>query len=118
MPIRARVLRSVLTGVVSLSVASMVAPAMVHAATPTPQTLSGPELTAREKVIHVLNRLAFGPRPGEVDRIAAEEGADGWIKKQLEPDKINDSEMENAVHAKYKWADQKNILDVRKYAPE
>src|SRR5437764_14412949 len=118
MPIRARVLRSVLTGVVSLSVASMVAPAMVHAATPTPQTLSGPELSAREKVIHVLNRLAYGPHPGEVDRIAAEEGAEGWIKKQMEPEKIDDSALEKEVHERFKWAEQKNILDVRKYAPE
>jgi uncharacterized protein (DUF1800 family) len=96
----------------------MFAPAVAHAAQPTPQTLSGPELSAREKVIHVLNRLAYGPRPGEVDRIAAEEGADGWIKKQMEPEKIDDSALEKDVHARFKWAEQKNILDVRKYAPE
>lgn len=115
---RARVLRSVLAGVVSLSAAALVAPALVHAATPTPQTLAGPELSDREKVIHVMNRLGYGPRPGEVDRVAQEEGWKGWVEKQLAPDKIDDSAMEKEVHEKYKWADQKNILDVRKYAPE
>jgi uncharacterized protein (DUF1800 family) len=36
---------------------------------------------------HVLNRLAFGPRPGEVARVR-EMGLGNWIHQQLYPDRI------------------------------
>ncbi|MBK8250320.1 MAG: DUF1800 domain-containing protein [Gemmatimonadetes bacterium] len=41
-------------------------------------------LTERERASHVLHRLAFGPRHGEVDRVLAR-GVDGWIADQLQP---------------------------------
>ena len=41
-------------------------------------------LTERERASHVLHRLAFGPRPGEVDRVLAR-GVDAWIGDQLRP---------------------------------
>lgn len=41
-------------------------------------------LTERERATHALNRLAFGPRPGEVDRVLAR-GVDAWIADQLRP---------------------------------
>jgi uncharacterized protein (DUF1800 family) len=47
----------------------------------------------RERAIHALNRLTFGPRPGDVDRVLAV-GVDKWVAGQLEPDKINDSALE------------------------
>lgn len=47
----------------------------------------------RKRAVHVLNRLAFGPRPGEVERVTAI-GVDRWIEQQLHPDKIDDSAME------------------------
>ena len=31
-----------------------------------------PALTPRDSALHALNRLAYGPRPGEVDRVAAD----------------------------------------------
>src|SRR5262245_62169007 len=34
---------------------------------------------------HVLNRLTFGPRPGDVQRVLAT-GIDRWIDQQLRPD--------------------------------
>jgi uncharacterized protein (DUF1800 family) len=40
-------------------------------------------------VTHALNRLAFGPRPGEVARVKAE-GLSHWIERQLNPDRIDD----------------------------
>src|SRR5688572_14666513 len=43
--------------------------------TPEAVTLQGPPLTEKEKVIHVLNRLSFGWRPGEIDEVAK---AGGW----------------------------------------
>jgi uncharacterized protein (DUF1800 family) len=47
-------------------------------------------LTAREKAIHALNRLGFGPRPGDVDRILRI-GVQTWIAEQLHPERISDS---------------------------
>ena len=46
----------------------------------------------RERAIHALSRLTFGPRPGDVDRVLAV-GVDNWIAEQLNPDKIDDSAL-------------------------
>jgi uncharacterized protein (DUF1800 family) len=56
------------------------------------------ELTAREQATHVLNRLAFGPRPGDVDRVAAM-GVDRWIEQQLRPERVPDQEAERLMAA-------------------
>ena len=41
-----------------------------------------PESPRVTRAVHVLNRAAFGPRPGDVARVA-EIGAPGWIEEQL-----------------------------------
>src|ERR1700720_1603675 len=46
-------------------------------------------LTAREKAVHILNRLGFGPRPGDVDKVL-ESGVNAWIERQLSPERIPD----------------------------
>jgi uncharacterized protein (DUF1800 family) len=51
-----------------------------------------PILTARDSALHALNRLAYGPRPGEVDRVAAD-GVMRWIDGQLSPRKIDDGPL-------------------------
>ena len=38
-------------------------------------------------VVHVLNRLTFGPRPGDVEAVTRE-SPDRWIEKQLHPESI------------------------------
>jgi len=48
------------------------------------------KLKSDEKVQHALNRLAFGPRPGDMDRVK-KMGVDRWIAQQLEPSKIAES---------------------------
>ena len=40
-------------------------------------------------ITHVLNRTAFGPRPGDVERVRAI-GIDRYIDEQLHPDRIRD----------------------------
>src|SRR5574341_525631 len=55
-----------------------------------PQTAT--DSVQRARALHVLNRLAFGPRPGEVDRVATM-GVDQYIEQQLGPQKINDDEL-------------------------
>jgi uncharacterized protein (DUF1800 family) len=42
-------------------------------------------LTEREAAAHLLNRFAFGPRPGEIDQVVAT-GLDGWVERQLAAD--------------------------------
>src|SRR5207237_7249141 len=43
--------------------------------------------------LHALNRLTFGVRPGDLERITTV-GLDKWIDQQLTPDRINDSALE------------------------
>jgi uncharacterized protein (DUF1800 family) len=46
-----------------------------------------------KRAVHALNRLTFGPRPGDVDRVVAM-GVDHWIDLQLHPDKIDDTALD------------------------
>lgn len=48
-----------------------------------------PQADERQRAIQALNRLTFGARPGDVDRVIAV-GVDKWIDQQLHPDSIND----------------------------
>jgi uncharacterized protein (DUF1800 family) len=48
---------------------------------------------AQKRAVHALNRLTFGPRPGDVERVA-QIGVDKWIDLQLHPDKIDDSALD------------------------
>ncbi|MFN0144327.1 MAG: DUF1800 family protein, partial [Mycobacterium sp.] len=43
-----------------------------------------------EAIIHALNRLTFGPRPGDVARVKAM-GVQHWIDLQLNPSRIDDA---------------------------
>src|ERR1051325_5939948 len=57
------------------------------------------ELLPDEQVQHVLNRLAFGARPGDAAAVRAM-GVDKWIARQLDPEKIDDARA-SAVLANY-----------------
>ena len=46
----------------------------------------------QKRAVHALNRLTFGPRPGEVQQVTAM-GVDRWIDLQLHPEKIPDNEI-------------------------
>src|SRR5258705_11605330 len=54
------------------------------------------EQTANQQVRHVLDRLAFGARPGDVAHVRAL-GVDQWIALQLAPDRIPDAATESLV---------------------
>jgi len=47
----------------------------------------------QRRALHALNRLSFGPRPGDAQRVMAI-GVDKWIDLQLHPEKIDDSALE------------------------
>src|ERR1700741_4275032 len=51
---------------------------------------SSAKLSDDQRIQHVLNRLGFGARPGDVERVKAM-GVDKYIEQQLNPDKIDDS---------------------------
>jgi uncharacterized protein (DUF1800 family) len=77
-------------GLLALSMACLALPcaasAKSHAAAkPAP-------LTKRERAEHALDRLTFGPRPGDVERVE-KMGAERWIDEQLHPEKIDDASL-------------------------
>lgn len=49
-------------------------------------------MDAQRQAVHALNRLTFGPRPGDVQRVARM-GVGTWIELQLHPEKIDDSAL-------------------------
>ena len=51
------------------------------------------DLTEDEAINHALNRLAYGPRPGEVEKIR-QMGLEKWIDQQLDPNSIDDSALD------------------------
>src|SRR5205809_938247 len=54
---------------------------------------SSSQMPEQKRAIHALNRLTFGPRPGDVNRVMAM-GVDHWIDDQLHPEKIDDHALE------------------------
>jgi hypothetical protein len=54
------------------------------------------KLSEEQKIIHVLNRLGFGARPGDVEKVKAM-GLQKYIDQQLDPAKIDDSVAEAKV---------------------
>ena len=51
------------------------------------------ELSADEAILHALNRLAYGPRPGDIERVK-QMGLAKWIDQQLNPNSIDDKAVE------------------------
>jgi len=52
--------------------------------------------TEQKRAVHALNRLTFGPRPGDVQEVMAT-GVDRWIDLQLHPEKIADTNIESRL---------------------
>src|ERR1043165_4476214 len=64
----------------------------VAAQTPKGQA-AAQKLTEEQRIVHVLNRLAFGARPGDIERVR-KMGLENYIEQQLNPSKIDDSLLE------------------------
>jgi uncharacterized protein (DUF1800 family) len=54
------------------------------------QRAQAQRLTEDQRILHVLNRLGFGARPGDVERVRAS-GLEKYIGQQLYPEKIDDA---------------------------
>jgi uncharacterized protein (DUF1800 family) len=51
------------------------------------------DLNTDQAIVHALNRLAYGPRPGDVERIK-QMGLAKWIDQQLNPNSVEDRALE------------------------
>lgn len=56
------------------------------------------DLTRDEQIDHALNRLTYGPRPGDVQRIRSL-GLERWIALQLVPDRVDDRRADSLLSA-------------------
>jgi uncharacterized protein (DUF1800 family) len=54
------------------------------------------QIQGEERVLHALNRLTFGPRPGEVQAVEAM-GLQKWFEQQMNPQSIDDSALEQRL---------------------
>jgi uncharacterized protein (DUF1800 family) len=50
------------------------------------------QLTEDEAILHAMNRLAYGPRPGDVELIR-QMGLEKWVEQQLHPESIDDQAL-------------------------
>src|SRR6476620_12584920 len=92
MRIRIKVLHSL---VAWLAIALLLSQSIVSFADNT-KDAKAKKLTEEQRIVHVLNRLGFGARPGDVERVKAI-GVENYINQQLNPDKIADIVAENKV---------------------
>src|SRR5262245_35577496 len=44
-------------------------------------------------IVHLLNRIAYGPRPADVERVRRV-GIDAYVDEQLHPERIRDEAMQ------------------------
>jgi uncharacterized protein (DUF1800 family) len=56
------------------------------------------ELSTDEAILHALNRLAYGPRPGDIERVR-QMGLAKWIDQQLNPNSIDDKAVDARLNA-------------------
>ena len=73
------------------------------------------ELTEDEAILHALDRLAYGPREGDVERIR-QIGLEKWIDQQLNYDSIDDSALQ-AKLAQFKTLKMSSEQLLNKYPP-
>jgi len=56
-------------------------------------SLPASQMEESKRALHALNRLTFGPRAGDVQRVLAM-GLEKWIDEQLHPEKVDDHAVE------------------------
>ncbi len=71
------------------------------------------KLTQRQRAQHALDRLSFGARPGDVDRVLSM-GVDRWIDQQLHPERIADRAVDARL-AQYASMSMSNGEIIEKY---
>jgi uncharacterized protein (DUF1800 family) len=61
-----------------------------------PDALPASPLSETQQIVHVLGRLGYGPRPGDVEAVRRL-GVAAWIEAQLHPDGLDDPAAEARV---------------------
>ena len=87
MPLRRRHLPAIAALAVAAALAGQFAEARKK-----DKAASSHAMDEQRRAIHALNRLTFGPRPGDVERVK-QMGVDQWIELQLHPEKIDDAAL-------------------------
>ncbi|MFL6426708.1 MAG: DUF1800 family protein [Acidobacteriaceae bacterium] len=85
-----------IAGALALSLVSLALPCDAGAKTHAP-TKPAP-LSKRERAEHVVDRLSFGARPGDVERVE-KMGVERWIAQQLHPETLDDSALDAKLNA-------------------
>jgi uncharacterized protein (DUF1800 family) len=57
---------------------------------------SNPALTGDRRIIHLLNRAGFGPRPGDLEKVRRM-GVERYLEVQLQPSKIDDALVDSKL---------------------
>src|ERR1700728_1819326 len=99
----------------SAAVSSVAAPAPVPLDAKFKGHLPITELTEDQAILHALNRLGYGPRPSDVERIR-QTGLEKWIDQQLHPESIEDAALDERL-AKYPTLDQSASKLLSEYPP-
>src|SRR5580700_10126800 len=89
-----RLFQGPLTAVLCLSLTGTATPGSAEAAsTPSARpAYRSNQLQGDARILHVLNRFTFGPRPGDLDAIRAI-GLENWFDLQLHPASINQADL-------------------------
>ncbi len=77
----------------SLTLLIAVQPLLAEAAVRTTAPPAPAAMAKTDRTLYALNRLTFGPRPGDVAKVNAM-GLDKWFEQQLNPGTIDDSALE------------------------
>ena len=85
------------------------------AALPGPAVHGAAEPDDTATVTHVLNRLTFGPRPGEVDRVR-HMGLQTWIDGQLHPERLDDGAVDAHLLPLASPPDSADPKELRRFA--
>ena len=85
--------RAALTAVLC---AMMIAPQTLMADPVLPQPVQATPLTQQQKVLHALDRLTFGPRPGDAEAVT-KMGLARWFDLQLHPERIDDAALDTRL---------------------
>ncbi|MBI1766501.1 MAG: DUF1800 domain-containing protein [Acidobacteria bacterium] len=62
------------------------------------RAVAAPPLTEEQKILHLLNRAGFGPRPGDVERVR-QMGLEKYLDQQLHPEDLSDELLARPLQA-------------------